>query len=238
MDTATSYSFFFYYNSLVTESITAIHRLPPPNLCCYHNSVYVKMRWANHLLCFITLTTNSWRPIIYKQHADDCEDQNRTDNWLALISRTSRLKSNRIFVLNHVTITVRYFFFTVALIFFVKRMATLAMNSWLLNVIHTTLTFILSLGSYWSSLASKFQFQNATKGFDWLPTGYYTHPVADEMYFAGMKTPLHLGILVLEDTYCLASLSLIISLAYSIGTRHFSMYLTRGKERRILIIII
>ncbi|XP_067946591.1 dehydrodolichyl diphosphate synthase complex subunit nus1-like [Watersipora subatra] len=104
-------------------------------------------------------------------------------------------------------------------------MVTMAINSWLFSIAHTFLTFILSLGSYWTSLASKFQYHNATKGLEWLSTGYYTLPVADEMlYFSGMKTPLHLGVLVLEDTYCLASIALVISLGYSIGTRHFSVY--------------
>jgi len=103
-------------------------------------------------------------------------------------------------------------------------------HSWLLHICHTVITFVLSIGSYWSSFASKFQFQNVTKGLEWLPTGYYTIPVADELGFPGMKTPFHLGLLALEDTYCLASLALVVSLMYSIGTKHFSVY---SKKREL-----
>lgn len=107
-------------------------------------------------------------------------------------------------------------------------MAVIEVHSWLLNLIHTVIGFIMSLGSYWSTLASKFESQNVTKGLEWMPAGYYTIPMADEIYFAGMKTPLHLGLLILEDTYCLATIALVMSLAFSIGTKHFSIY-TKGK---------
>lgn len=101
-------------------------------------------------------------------------------------------------------------------------------QAWFFHLVHAAVTFVISVCSYWTSFASKFQFQNVTKQLDWLPTGYYTLPTGDELYFSGLKTPLHLGLLVLEDTYCLASVALIISLAYSIGIRHISVY-TKGK---------
>lgn len=101
------------------------------------------------------------------------------------------------------------------------------LHSIILSFVHAAVSFILGLCSYWTSFASKLQYQNVTKGLDWLPAGYYTIPTADEIQFYGMKTPLHLGLLVLEDTYCLAAIALVISLAYSIGVRHVSVY-TKG----------
>jgi len=105
----------------------------------------------------------------------------------------------------------------------------MAVQTWILHAGHTFLSFLISICSYWTTLASNLQFTNVTKELDWLPAGYYTVPTADELNFSGMKTPLHLGLLMLEDTYCLASIALIISLAYSIGVRHISLYATNGK---------
>lgn len=101
------------------------------------------------------------------------------------------------------------------------------LHTWFFHIIHSVVTFLVSLCTYWTTFASKFQFQNVTKHLDWLPAGYYTIPTSDEIYFSGMKTPMHLGLLVLEDTYCVASIALVISLAYTIGIRHISVY-TKG----------